>query len=130
MNEIKKIRDRWLTIRLNEDEYSTIEVFYKKTTSNALSEYARDILLRKPVIVTYRNASADAFLSEMAQLKNELNAIGNNYNQAVKRLHTLDKIPEIKIWLMLNESAKDAFMKKTDEIKLRMNQLYDQWSQK
>jgi len=130
MSETKKIRDRWLTIRLNEDEYSTVEGFYNNTTSNSLSEYARDLLLRKPIIVTYRNASADAFLSDMSQLKNELNAIGNNYNQAVKRLHTLDKIPEIKIWLMLNEPTKDAFMKKTDEIKSLMIQLYERWSQK
>lgn len=130
MSETRQIRDRWLTIRLNEDEYSIVEGFYKNTTSNSLSEYARDILLRKPVIVTYRNASADAFLSAMAQLKNELNAIGNNYNQAVKRLHTLDKVHEIKTWLTMNESVKDAFMKKTDEIKLRMTQLYEQWSQK
>ena len=130
MSEAKKIRDRWLTIRLNEDEYAVVESLCKNTTSNSLSEYARDVLLRKPVIVTYHNASADAFLSEMAQLKNELNAIGNNYNQAVKRLHTLDKIPEIKIWITLNTSGKDAFIKKTEEIKSLMNKLYEQWSQK
>ena len=54
MSETKKIRDRWLTIRLNEDEYTTIEGFYKSTTSNVLSEYVRDILLRKPVLTSNR----------------------------------------------------------------------------
>jgi transcriptional regulator of NAD metabolism len=54
----------------------------------------------------YRNQSADEFLAEMIQLKHELNAIGNNFNQAVHKLHTLDHTADIKAWAIHNDSAK------------------------
>ena len=130
MKETKQVRKGWLTVRLNEDEEKKLNKFYSRTTSNSLSEYARDVLLREPVNVLYRNQSADEFLTEMILLKKELNAIGNNFNQSVHKLHTLDHVPEIKAWAILNESSKKVFIKKVDEIKEKMNQIYQQWSQK
>jgi hypothetical protein len=130
MNEKKCIRNRWLNIRVTDEEYNTIEAFSKLTTASSVSEYARNLLLKKPVIVKYRNQSADEILSEMMALKNELHAIGNNYNQAVHKLHMLDKIIEIKTWVILNEKLKESFLKKADEIKSRMNDIYLLWSQK
>ena len=130
MKEAKKIRSKWLTIRLNEDEENTIKKFYSRTTSNGLSEYARDVLLKEPVNIIYRNQTADDFLAEMILLKNELNAIGKNFNQTVHKLHTLDHIQEIKIWAILNEAGRKNFMKKAEEIKEKMNQIYSQWLQK
>ena len=130
MKETKKVRSKWLTIRLNEDEEKKLNNFYSKTTSNGLSEYARDVLLKEPVNVIYRNQTADEFLAEMILLKNELNAIGKNFNQVVHKLHTLDHVPEIKAWAILNESSKKIFMKKVEEIKDKVNQIYQQWLQK
>ena len=130
MKETKQISKGWLTVRLNEDEEKKLNKFYSRTTSNSLSEYARDVLLREPVNVIYRNQSADEFLEEMIQLKKELNAIGNNFNQTVHKLHTLDKIPEIKAWAILNETGKKTFMKKVEEIREKINLIYEQWSQK
>ena len=130
MKETKNVRSKWLTIRLNEDEEEKLNNLYSKTTSNGLSEYARDVLLKQPVNVIYRNQTADEFLAEMILLKKELNAIGNNFNQAVHKLHTLDHVPEIKAWAVLDESSKKSFMKKVEEIKEKMNQIYQQWLQK
>jgi hypothetical protein len=131
MSEAKKeVRNKWLHIRINETEYKIISSNWQKTTSRELSDYARRVLLKKPVTVKHRNQSADEILAEMIRLKNELHAIGNNFNQAVHKLHTLGTIPQIKIWLVANENLKDMFLKKTEEIKVRMNQIYEQWSQK
>ncbi len=130
MKETKQIRSGWLTIRLNEDEEKKLNKLYSKTTSNSLSEYARDVLLKEPVTILYRSQSADDFLAEMILLKNELNAIGNNFNQVVHKLHTLDHVHEINAWAILNESSKKNFMNKIDEITEKMNQIYNQWSQK
>jgi predicted nucleic acid-binding OB-fold protein len=130
MKEAKKVRSKWFNIRLNEDEESKINSLYKRSTSNGLSEYARDVLLKEPVNIIYRNQSADDFLAEMIQLKNELNAIGNNFNQAVHKLHTLDHVSEIKAWAILNEAGKESFMKKADEIIRKVNQIYELWLQK
>jgi len=125
----KKGYTRKVTVRFRELEFRYLEIQFKKSTCRKMSEYVRNILLQKPVVVTYRNASADAFLAEMIGLKNELSAIGTNFNQAVKKLHTLNSIPEIRLWLIFNESLKEAFTKKAEEIRGRMNQIYEQWLQ-
>ena len=130
MKEAKHVRAKWLTIRLNEDEEKKLDQLYSRTTSNSLSEYARDVLLREPVIILYRNQTADEFLEEMILLKKELNAIGNNFNQAVHKLHTLDHDPEIKAWAILNEAFKKMFIKKVEDIYQKMNQIYQLWWQK
>jgi predicted nucleic acid-binding OB-fold protein len=130
MKEEKKVRSILLPIRLNIDEKKKLNSLYGKTTCNSLSEYARSVLLKEPVTIFYRNQTADEFLAEMIQLKKELNAIGNNFNQAVHKLHTLDHIPEIKAWAILNETGKKSFLKKVEEISNRVNQIYELWSQK
>lgn len=130
MKEKKPVRDRWLTIRLNKGEEAALLKYCRKTTCQSLSEYGRSILLKEPVTVLLRNGSADNFLEEMVGLKKELNAIGNNFNQAVHRLHTFDKIPEIKLWILLSESQRATLLKKTDDILQKLTQIHALWLQK
>ena len=129
MSETKKNRSRWLHIRLTEDEHNSIYKQFEKTTCRKLSDFARRILFNRKVTINTRNQSLDDFMAEMMQLRNELNHIGNNFNQSVKKLHTLDNIPEIKMWAMSNESSKKNFMKKVDEIKIHLNKISDKWLQ-
>ena len=102
---------------------------FQYTTKRKMSDYARSILLNKPITIYTRSKSLDDFISEMILLRSELNSIGNNFNQSVKRLHTLDEIPEIKTWAILNEKSKEIFIKKVDEIKEKINQISDKWLQ-
>lgn len=130
MAKEKRIRSKWLTVRLSETEEKKLLILFEKTTAQSLSEYARLVLLQEPVTVHYRNQSADELLPELVRLKNELNAIGNNFNQAVKRLHTTDQISEIKYWLLANEPVKERFLLNTDEIRELMTKTYQLWLQK
>ena len=130
MKGSKIVRDRSFLLRVSEEELTKIKGFCNATTSRSASEYARNLLLHKPVIVTYRNASIDELLNEMIRLKKELNSINVNFNLAVERLHTFDKFFEVKAWLIENETTIENFMNKTEEIRLRMIQIYEQWSQK
>ena len=130
MKEKKKVRKGWLNIRLNEDEESKLDKLFNRSKSASLSEYARDVLLQEPVIITYRNQSADEFLSEMIALKNELNAIGKNYNQVVHRLHTLDHDFQIKAWFSQHDEAHKQFSEKSVEIVKKLTEIYNKWSQK
>ena len=123
-------RVRVVTMRLTTKEYSTIEAKFKTTTCRKLSEYMRHVLLEKKITVFTRNKSLDDFMAELILLRNELNAVGNNFNQVVKRLHVLQSSAELKVWLMVNESAKESVLKKIDEIKFRINQFSDKWSQR
>ena len=106
-----------------------IHKLFRATTHRKLSEYARKVLLNKPVTIKYRNASIDEFLTDMIPVKNELNSTGKNFNQAVKKLHTIDQSDEVKIWLLLNEKLIENIHLKIQEIKSKIIQQKDRWSQ-
>ncbi len=125
-----EVRSKMVVVRMNETEFTQLEKFQKKTTEKDTSAYLRKVALQKPVTVKYRNESADDFLLDMLNLKKELNAIGNNFNQAVHKLHILDKIPEFRVWVQQYDGLQKVLISKVEEIKLRMNQLYEQWLQK
>jgi hypothetical protein len=127
MNENKNVRDNWLNIRISKDELKTINDHFKSTTSPQLSSYARNVLLKKPVVVKYRNTTADDVLAELILLRKELNAIGNNFNQAVKKLHIIKDIPEMNVWIILHENMHRSFLKKTDEINEAILNLSRKW---
>ena len=119
-----------VVVRMNTSEFEQLEKNQKQTTERDISSYLRSVSLKQPVTVKYRNQSADDFLKQMLELKKELNGIGNNFNQAVHKLHLLDKIPEFRVWINQYDSLHQAFLFKIDEIEIRMNKVYEQWLQK
>lgn len=125
-----EVRNKMVVVRMNEAEINQLTKLQGKTTEKDTSSYLRKVALQKPITVKYRNESADDFLLDMLNLKKELNAIGNNFNQAVHKLHILDKIPEFRVWVQQYDGLQKVLINKVEEIKLRMNQLYDQWLQK
>ena len=129
MSEQKNNRDKWLHIRLTSTEYKKITTGFSRSTKRKLSEYTRSILLEKPITVYTRNQSFDDFVAEMILLRNELKAIGNNFNQTVRKLHIASSDAEIKTWALLNENSKQMFFKKVDEINFKISQIADKWSQ-
>ncbi len=125
-----EVRKKMVVVRMNIAEFEQLEKIQKQTTERDISSYLRSVSLKQPVIVKYRNQSADDFLKQMLELKKELNGIGNNFNQAVHKLHLLDKIPEFRVWINQYDSLHKAFLFKIDEIEIRMNKVYEQWLQK
>ncbi len=128
--EKSEVRNIFVKIRMNEQELKDVKKNQLKTTEQSLSNYVRKVSTQKPVVVKYWNQSADDFLEDMLLLKKELSAVGNNFNQAVHKLHLLDKIPEFRTWILQNDALQKSLVAKVEEIKLRMNQLYEQWLQK
>lgn len=126
-NEVRKIV---LKVRMNEAELKLVKRQQQKSTERNVSAYVREVAMKKPVFINYRNQSADDFLKDMLALKKELNGIGNNFNQVVHKLHILDKIPEFRNWVNHYEGLHQLLISKVEEIKLRMNQLYEEWLQK
>jgi len=125
----KEKRIRKVTVRFTQKEYEKLEKKFQNTTSSQLSHYIRNVLLGKPVVIKYRNESLDGFMEEIILLKQELNAIGNNFNQAVKKLHSLKQIPEFRNWLLMNETTKQQLLEKTNLIQQRITQMSDKWLQ-
>lgn len=128
--EASEVRNIFVKVRMNKQELEEVKKNQLKTTEQNLSNYIRKVSMQKPVIVKYRNQSADDFLKDMLLLKKELSAVGNNFNQAVHKLHLLDKIPEFRSWILQYDAMQKSLVAKVEEIKLRMNQLYEQWLQK
>ncbi len=122
-------RTRIIGLRLTHEEYAKIEKRWKASTCRKLSDYVRHNLFEKPVVSSYRNQSTDDFMAEMAQLRTELNHIGNNFNQAVKRLHTLSQIAEFKSWLIAYEVEKKTLFNKVDEVKKHIQKIAETWLQ-
>lgn len=129
MKEKKLLRTRIIGIRLTPKEYDQIEKKCKESTCRKLSDYVRRILFEKPIVTTYRNQSLDDFMAEAMNLRNELNSIGNNFNQAVKKLHTLHEIAEFKSWVISNELEKKILFNKVDEIKNHIQKIAEKWLQ-
>ena len=129
MSKSKNNLSKRIYVRLKENDFHVLHKRLAATTCKKLSEYARLVLLNKPVTVNQRNQSLDDFMREMIKLRNELKAIGNNLNQSVKKLHTLNQISEFKTWLIANEIHQKVLAEKVDEIKSKINQISDKWLQ-
>jgi hypothetical protein len=128
MEEQQQKREKWLTLRMTEAEYEAVEALRQQTTCRTVSEYARKTLLGKPVIMRYRSQSVDDFMNGMIKLKNDLNAIGANFNQSVRRLHTLRHLPDIQRWILLNEQDKTRLFRQIEIISDTIKQAYKIWS--
>ena len=68
-------------------------------------------------------------MAEAIKLRNELNNIGNNFNQAVKKLNTLQQIPEFRNWIIVYELDKKILFNKIDEIKNNIQKIAEKWLQ-
>ena len=129
MKEQNTNRTKWIHLRLTDREFDLIQNRFKKSTCQKLSDFARKNLLQEPVVLKYRNESLDDLMAQIIILKNQLNPIGNNFNQAVKKLHTLNQIPEFKQWILSFELEKKILFNSINEIKKQMQILFEKWLQ-
>jgi len=68
-------------------------------------------------------------MAELVLLKKELNAIGVNVNQATRRLHTLDYLPQMQGWLVQWERDKQLLFEQLGAIKDQLAKVEEQWLQ-
>lgn len=129
MKEQNSNRTRIVGLRLTPDEYAKIERKWKASTCRKLSDYVRRSLFDKPIVTTYRSSSQDDLMAELTRLRGELNAVGNNFNQAVKKLHTLSQIAEFRSWLIAYEVEKKILSNKVDEVRNNVKKILETWLQ-
>lgn len=127
MENEKDNRTKWLHLRLTPAEHEKLMRRFRKSADRKLSDYARKNLLQKPIIGLYRNQSIEDLMPEMIQIRKELNAIGHNFNQAVKKLHTLSQLGEIKSWIARYEIEKNVLYNKIDQTKNHIAKTTEKW---
>jgi hypothetical protein len=104
----KKPRKRF-TITINDQVYPKILDLYAQSACRSLTEYVCKVLLQKPVLIKYRNQTADDALQVMIDLKKDLET----------GLKLLGK----------DEGAlKQLLETKFKEICLYMGKIYELWS--
>lgn len=72
----------------------------------------------------------DDVLEELILLRKELNFIGNNFNQVVRKLNSVSGMPEAHIWQSMMIVLRDQIEPSIAQIKERMNNYSDVWSQR
>lgn len=127
MEEQKNNREKWLHVRLTEQEHSIIQKEFSKTMDKKISAYIRKLILGKPHIGKVRNQSIDDLITELAMLRMELNAAGKNLNQVIKKLHTLKDLKEVEGWLLTWELDKRNFYKSVSAIDDSLDKISQQW---
>lgn len=129
MEEKNNSRNRWLHIRLTKEEFDFIDKNFKASACRKRSDFVRRNLLRKPIVMRYRNESLDKLLQELIQLRTQLNFMGNNFNQSVKKLHTLFEISDFRIWILAFDSDRKKYFSLVEEIKKHIENLAQKWLQ-
>ena len=119
-----------MKIRLKPSEQEALGKRLRKTTFQNLSEYARAMILGKPVMVLTRDKAMDDLLEELIFLRKELNAIGNNLNQAVKNINAAHGHADNRIWMSLLTVINAKLEPAITDIKNRLTQYADLWWQK
>src|SRR5690606_30140958 len=117
MKEKTNIRDKWLHVRLNQEEYDQLKRSFERTTEQKLSAYARKILLGKPIIHGSTDRSVADVPAALVKLRLDLSGIGNNYNQAIHKLHTLDHLPAFKTWIRAHQQERKAMLERSESIR-------------
>ncbi|WJS93376.1 plasmid mobilization relaxosome protein MobC [Flavobacterium johnsoniae] len=129
MKEKNTNRIKWVHLRLTTEEMNLLQRRFEKSLCPKLSDFARKNMLGKPVILKYRNQSVDDFILEISRLRADLNAVGNNYNQMVKKLHTLQQIPEFRDWIYASLEQKEILFNSIEKIKNCVLKLAEKWLQ-
>jgi len=122
-------RYQTILIRLKPHEFTVHDKGLKRTRLRNMSEYTRDILLKKPITFIYRNKSMDDVMEELIQIHKELNLIGNNFNQVVRKLNSVSDPSDAKLWEAILTVLRDELQPVIIHIKERMNDFSDTWSQ-
>ncbi len=127
MENEKQNRNQWLHLRLSESEKIQIHKSFLKTTQRRISDYARKILLGKPMVSIYRNASIDELMNELINLRKDLNGLANNFNQTVHKLHTLNHGSSIEDLLRHYEEERKILFGKVGAMRELMDKIGAEW---
>jgi hypothetical protein len=129
MKDSSKLKNKWIHIRITEKEHQAYLASFSKTVEKTLANYSRKMLLDEPVIGYTRNLSLEALVEQFTMLIKDLNGVSNNFNQAVHKLHMLDKLPQFQHWILNYEMDKRKLLKDIEEIRKFVNRTSAIWLQ-
>ena len=121
-----KARQFRLNIRLSQQEWDQVHKNASNTTCRSTSEYGRKVLTEKPIKVFYRNQSFDDFEEQMTRLLPRLESFGDNFTLLVKKISSMESIPEIRSALPSALTTAKDFTMTVETIKNLIEKISDQ----
>ncbi|HVZ55471.1 MAG TPA: hypothetical protein VG870_02335 [Chitinophagaceae bacterium] len=118
-----------VTFNCRPAEFSRIHQGFSHSAAPTLSFYIRQVLLRGPVVVRYRNASLDDCMEELIQLRQELVQVTQSLELGVERLYPLRLIPEFREWIRGYQDDLKKYDSCLESIYRHIAQMSEQWSQ-
>ena len=125
----QKARLHRLNIRLDQKEWDKVHKLTSNSTCRSISEYARKVLLEKPVRVFYRNQSFDDFEETMVRVLAQLEAFGDNFDLLVKKSLSMD-MAGISPMVPALLDYQRQFLATAEQIKVHVKKLADLCDQK
>ena len=127
MKNKKNIRNKCYAVRLTAGEQERLLENFAGTTQTSFSEYARAILLGKPMIAASRNQSLQDIFVELVTLRQGLNDVLIHLNQAIEKLQALPNLSLFHTWLLNYEMDRRKLLKKVEEINGFINSTAEKW---
>ncbi|PZX57621.1 hypothetical protein LV84_01749 [Algoriphagus ratkowskyi] len=121
-------RNKWLHVRLTFKEYERIQTEFAETVQQNLSDYARKLLLKKPVIGRYQDTGMQELLAELTVLKRDLHGLSTNYNQLVKKLNSVCE-NETSSYLLQGQELHNTILVSLQSVNRFINQTAEKWLQ-
>jgi hypothetical protein len=119
-----------LNIRLDPKEWDKVHKLTSNSTCRSVSEYARKVLLEKPVRVFYRNQSFDEFEETMVRVLAQLETFGETFTLLAKKALAIEKTPELNPLVPPLLDCAQSFIRTAEEIRDHVKKLADQCDQK
>lgn len=88
---------RFLSIRLSQDEFDKIQQHLRQSTCRSLTEYAKKVLTRHPVIVRTRDQTREDILHRLGIIRSILDTIPAKMPPNVDARH-LDLLRQINVY--------------------------------
>lgn len=123
-NLTKKRKHIRLVFDMKPEEYEKLKENYKTTSCRSMSDYIRNVLLKGPVTILFRNRSTDDLLEELIRLKNGLEEGVKKLSDSTEKLNARLSQEELITRIRLDESDRQSVFRKIEEIKSTMNKLY------
>lgn len=120
-----------LNLRLTKAEMKTLnDRLSIGSNFSTLSDLAKNIIFNRKIVVYTRDKDLDITLSEVNKLRNEMNAIGKNFNQIAKRINTYEDQFLYKREFVDMEKHFEQFLKIQKELVYKFDLLAEKWLQK
>ena len=118
------------SVRVSERFYNRLEEIRKNSNCQYIGEVARRILYREEIIWYHKDASMDSTVVELALIRKELNAVGNNINQITRHFHSADTANQkmLQALKIVEEYKKVAH--KLDRVMDVTSEIAKKWLQK